>query len=839
MITVSEKESDCDQNEICGIDRMLEILIAGLVGISIFGLLMAAIGIFRAPQALLLGVGFAIGYSLLTKSTYKATGKFKVGKITLHLVLIIIVGLFFRLPIVNYVSGGQDQGVYVNMASHIVRSGGFAIQDNVLKKVDGENNIAKYSSDNHPKTTDFLLGLFYKGSPSSGNLEFQFYHLFPVWMAIFGGILGLNKLVWALTFLSILSLIFFYRLALGITRRPGLALLAGMLLALNPLHAFFSRFPVTELPTLCFTLSGFWLALYSWQESTILRSRWKICLSVLAFGCAFLTRVTGFMYMPTFILVGLIACVFESRPVHRKGVMAWVTAVLVIYACTVIYGLAFSNIYVEAMYSISFEPLLGRHWQAFIYIISASLFLFLGLIYYYSDNLSKSVTLKNALNACKTSIGVIIVAILAVWMVKTYAVGFTQKYLSDPTLNERFHIVGLGMGVLKYSSLVVAAEYLGPFILPTFCILVWIRRFNAPITVLLAFVTCFFAYICILQWVIPYQPYYARYLVSEFVPYLLLFVVAASAYVTKGYARRSLQFVFAMTLVYCGILSIGQLRAHAQEGMAASYARIAKHVGDQDLLLLDTSSLYLPDQLIEMPFMLRYGKNVARITQSNVDDPTYLNSLQRHYDNMFLLSGSPVAPKGFQMVSSVRLRELVADQGHKPTLSTAVRFNERTFLYVRRGPSIVPNRAVDLNSHTIGQSAGGWRKMLVSGWSRPESWGVWSSGSHARLYIPAHVNHGGSPLSLILHVRGFLTDSHRRQRVNVTVNGTDVLDTTLDYPESGDVKLVIPLRAGVSQSDGYNIEFTFPDATSPAALGTGGDTRMLAIGLVSANLLSE
>ncbi|MEW5833878.1 MAG: hypothetical protein AB1832_02330 [Pseudomonadota bacterium] len=838
MSTILNDEKNWGRCELQGLDRAFEILIAGLVGTSLCGLGMAAIGLFRAPQALLLGIAAAICYALVTRRADEPVGGFRIGRCTLHLAAIVMVGIFFRLPAVDYVSGGQDQGVYVNIASHIVRTGGFAIQDDVIKSISDKGALEKYSSDNHPKTTDFLLGIFYKGAPDSGNLEFQFYHLFPVWMAVFGGLFGLNASVSALTFLAILSLIFFYRLALEVTGRPALALLAGMLLALNPLHAFFSRFPVTELPTLCFTLSGFWLVLSAWHRAGAENVRGKVLLSLLAFACAFLIRVSGFMYIPTFILIGIVACVFESRSLQRRMIVGWVAGCLFVYAVTVAYGLGFSKIYVSAMYRLSFAPLLGAHWRLIVGAISVALCLLVALMYFFSEQLSKAVALRSRLGLLRGWIGLVALVVLVPWAVRIHSLGFTEKYLSDAVLGKRWHIAGLGFGVLKYSSLIVASEYLGPFMLAAFFLLAWKRQFSAPITILLSFVVSFLIYVCVLQWVVPYQPYYARYLASEFVPYLLLFVVAASPYVVSRLSRRLLQVAFGATLLYGGILSCGQLRAHAQEGMDASYARIAQHVGDRDLLLLDISSLVLPDQLIEMPLMLRFGRNVARITEPNLGDSEYLNVLQKNYDDLFLLSGSPVAPPGFDMVSSVRLRELVAAQGSKPPLYSQVRFNGRTFLYVRHGASILPGDLVLLNSATIGQSGGGWRKMLVSGWSRPEAWGVWSDQPQALLRVPARLGDGSRPQSLVLNVRGFLTDHHRQQQLHVSVNGVGVLDTVLNFPSPGDVKLIIPLPSNVREREGYNIELSMPDAVSPAELGIGDDTRALAIGLVSASLNS-
>ena len=636
-----------------------------------------------------------------------------------------------------------------------------------------------------------------------------------------------------------LSLIFFYRLALELTGRPRLALLAGLLLALNPLHAFFSRFPVTEIPTLSFTLAGFWLILAAWHRREDDGARSKVLLSLIAFACAFLIRITGFMYVPIFVVVGLLAAAYITELKYRRLIFCWAFGVLMAYSLTVLYGLVFSHIYTSAVYQMSFEPLLGAHWRRYILVASVSIILLLGLLYNFSHHFRIAAALRWAAEISKRYLGLAVLVSLVPWASRLYSVGFTSKYASDPWLADRWHMAGSGFGILKHSSLVVAAEYLGPFLVMAFFILAWKRQLSPPTSMLLAFVAFFLFYICALQWQVPYQPYYARYLISEFVPYLILFVVAASGYLVGRSAKNVCRFAFALTLIYGGLLSVGQLRAHEQRGMAQSYARIAQHVGDGDLMLLDVSSLALPDQLIEMPFMLRYNRNVAEITENSINNSIYLNSLQRHYDNLFLLSGNVVPPAGFTLVDSVRMREFVASQGSKPPLSTQVRFDGRTFLYVRHGMSIIPRQVAPLGSTANWRSTDGWHQALLRGWSNPEPWGVWTDGLQARMHLPARLSDGSKPTDLKLTVRGFLTTKHKQQRVHVSVNGEDVFDTVLTFASSGNTELSIPLPSNVSDRSGYDIDFELPDAASPSELGMGGDTRKLGIGVISALLITN
>ena len=250
------------------VDRLLELVVVWVLAISGIGLLATVFGYFLVPQIVLAATLSTGIYAWRVKRVEASDAKWA-PKWT-HVVLLLLVCLFFRVPAFNYVLGGQDEGLYVNMAHYIERTGGIDVRDTVLEKLQGSPFVERYLSENrHIRAYsgplaggDFVAGVYVKG-PTDSRLSFQFYHLFPIWMALFDGLLGGAFAVYALTFFSLLSLVFMHRLALVMTDSARAALIAGLLLAVNPLHAFFSKFPVTEVPTLAFSLVGFtYLAMF-------------------------------------------------------------------------------------------------------------------------------------------------------------------------------------------------------------------------------------------------------------------------------------------------------------------------------------------------------------------------------------------------------------------------------------------------------------------------------------------------------------------------------------------------------------------------------------------------
>ncbi|MCU0072658.1 DUF6311 domain-containing protein [Pseudomonas koreensis] len=120
-------------------------------------------------------------------------------------------------------------------------------------------------------------------------------------------------------------------------------------------------------------------------------------------------------------------------------------------------------------------------------------------------------------------------------------------------------------------------------------------------------------------------------------------------------------------------------------------------------------------------------------------------------------------------------------------------------------------------------------RQLASGWSTPESWGTWTEGHQAKIQLrvqpPAR--------SIVIDVLAFISPTHPGQRVIVSLNGQQVLDTRLTQFQ--DNRLEIPISAALNQrlgnDDGLDIELQLPDAVSPRQLGINDDSRIMGLGL--------
>lgn len=629
-------------------DGMLERLLVFVISVSGIGLLLGLAGQFRAPLVLLLA-------ALCTWIYHRKTPMPRDGVTSLRwrfVVPILLVALVFRLAPYNHVLGGQDPGVYTNMAAELVNTRDIAVTDTEFDRLAAFGAQAAYVRDNY--SVPFLPGVYTLGREGKPELRFQFYHVFPVWLATFGGILGLASAGYGLTFLSLASIVFFQRLAAELSGSPRIGAAAGLLLALNPLHAFFSKFPVTEVPTLGFSAAGFcFLAIHASAPIAVRQRRWLV-LSVLAFACLFLTRISGFMYLPLLLLVALAGLVLDPDRQRARATSAWALAIVVAYALSVVYGLVWSNPYSLAIYRASFSLVAGAAWVPMLLALSSATALAWFAAWRWPQA-AFGLALAAVLGWLRRFAGPALLLIVLLGACKAYQLGFTPRYVGDAWLSQFPGVVAQGWSSLGHTSLVVAMLYLGPLL---FLAMLVLGQLRVPVqaSYLLFFLCCFLAYAALLNWTVPYQPYYARYLVSELVPYAILFVTCSLAWIHRMLARRMLAAVLAVSAAYFMVLSIAQLGKQENEGAPASLSRLAQVANEGDVILLDgyRGQGFVPKE-VKTALVYSFGRHVVSVGDRAVSDVGYLQALASAYGDVFLVTTADSVPAGFVRVDSVAL----------------------------------------------------------------------------------------------------------------------------------------------------------------------------------------
>jgi hypothetical protein len=293
-------------------DDPLEFLFAGLsLGLLALGwlaLILAEAGRFSLS---LLGVLWAIGllvvvccYGWRRRKQPLAPAKanfnrWEVAALTLWLVL--AAWMFFRPH--EFILGGADAGVYVNLGANIARTGDILIHNPTLAALDPSLYGALLRPLPAGELTPYYLlpGFYVPGTPA-GLVIPQFYALHPVWQAAGYALGGLRAELlftplWGL--LGALAVYFTVRRLWG--WRAGL--LALVALSITALQVWFARYPTAEMLTQYLFWTGTW-ALTAWIDKREPRSLWA-ALAGIALGQVFLTRIDTYALLALPILVGI------------------------------------------------------------------------------------------------------------------------------------------------------------------------------------------------------------------------------------------------------------------------------------------------------------------------------------------------------------------------------------------------------------------------------------------------------------------------------------------------------------------------------------------------------
>ena len=219
----------------------------------------------------------------------------------------LITAVFLFLRPHQFVVGGADAGVYVNLGANIAQTGSILIQDDLLSSLPTKLYPAFLRPLNNPVAPQYIMPAFHVIGEPVGQITPHFYHLHPVWQAIASGLSGGNvgsiqaelllPGLWAL--LGALAVYFTVRRIAG--WEAAFLTLAG--LSLNALQIWFARYPTTETLTQFLLWASFW-SLGVWLRNPEKRPLWGL-LAGLTLGQSFLVRIDMLFVLPILGLLGL------------------------------------------------------------------------------------------------------------------------------------------------------------------------------------------------------------------------------------------------------------------------------------------------------------------------------------------------------------------------------------------------------------------------------------------------------------------------------------------------------------------------------------------------------
>lgn len=200
----------------------------------------------------------------------------------------------------EFIFGGADAGVYMNLAARIATHGSIQFHDPTLAELDATLRLAFLQPVTSSVVTHTFFPAFYVTQEAEAEITPQFFHLYPVWAAIGYGLAGSlsASLQAALQLNGLWALGGAWAFYLTVRRLTGweVAYLALLGLSLNGIIIWFARYPITETLSFYLLWGSFW-SLGVWLS----HNREHPFLGFLAgvlFGESFLTRIDFLFVLP-------------------------------------------------------------------------------------------------------------------------------------------------------------------------------------------------------------------------------------------------------------------------------------------------------------------------------------------------------------------------------------------------------------------------------------------------------------------------------------------------------------------------------------------------------------
>lgn len=329
---------DLDWLDVIGVALLVILTVGGLTA-----LLLAQIGWFGLAAwsaltfllLLLIVVGFRRPLRALVSRSQPPS-----RREWLAVVALILTGsVLFARP-AEFILGGADAGVYINLGANLAKSGSLLVADPLTAALPAAAQPGFLRAQPAPQETDYLrFPGFYLSETQPGELIPQFYPLHPLWLAVgyaLGG-LSLELLltpIWAV--LGLWAIYLFVRSVFG----WQFAAIATLLVTVTPLQLYFSRYPTAEAMTQYFTWTGLWCFTHfvTYRQP---RPLWGLCAG-LALGQVFLARIDALpmLALPAVWLVWLLV----GRRWRRDEWPFWISYVALLLLA-VFHGFWFSAPY--------------------------------------------------------------------------------------------------------------------------------------------------------------------------------------------------------------------------------------------------------------------------------------------------------------------------------------------------------------------------------------------------------------------------------------------------------------------------------------------------------------
>jgi len=244
--------------------------------------------------------------------------------------------IFFRPH--QYLEGGWDPGTYLNTGINIAKSGSIKIEDETWAGLKAEEQEA--FSHNRVNIQQKYPGFMITDSVR-GRIIPRFYHLYPVWIAIFYSLFGLRFSLYLNPCFALLGLLAFYQAARILFNRK-VAGLASLFLALSVIQIWYVRFSTTEIFSQFLLWNGIYLlALYEKKNEPF-----PALIGALTLGAALLSSFTIILILPALVLYFF----YRNWGKFRRFDLFFIVPFSLLLVYLLIQGVFFTKTYIYNIY---------------------------------------------------------------------------------------------------------------------------------------------------------------------------------------------------------------------------------------------------------------------------------------------------------------------------------------------------------------------------------------------------------------------------------------------------------------------------------------------------------
>lgn len=655
--------------------KIFDVLVLFISTVSLVNVFLLAAGMFYPIWSLVASsVILCLGLLLARVKIVVADSRF-------HPVLIIILllALLLRLFPNLYLTGGQDQGSYVALSKQYQVNQGLYIKDELRQSLSDKN---KYWYD----LGNDILGVKERNLEES-EMVMPFYPVFPSWMAISGDLFGSDNRMWVLTFLSLISIVAIYLLGYelgGKDKKVGL--LSSFLLALNPLHSYFSKVPVTEtVYLLFFLLSLYYLMRYYNNKKSGKEDSISLGISLIAANASFYTRMNGIFILPIIVAIPVLVVIYK-----KKDLLLPFIKYSLIWIVTLFISFVYYSEFQPRLFNLIVVKRLLQFVNPWMLLLFSLIFLFF-LIMMLLDRNSKAF-LKKISDWIGQNIWWIAITVFSTLIL--YGLYF---YVREIFINGGYSITSFeSLSYFKQLSFLATLLYLTPigFILIPIAFWYYRKDSRVEIKILISLIMIFLVYCWAILRLSQYHYYFVRYQLSELIPLsLLLISIFLINLNKKGVQKILLGLVLLIMSAYFGYYSVLQLRSE-EGGNKESYEYIDQLVGEDDLLFVAEYEFDSFDQIV-LPIKYYYDVNTFPLRYLSYVNKPEIEDLAEEFDDVYVLSAVP----GLNRQQRERF-EFVKDLDFEHNYFTHCLYDEDTFFEMEdHSPDIpfceymiIPNR---------------------------------------------------------------------------------------------------------------------------------------------------